>query len=104
MPNGDFFREVFEKSSAVGGHREVTSFAFCARVSLAGLKPSHQIYRCAVSQSDLLMTPTNAEYRLRGFLDHLNYTGQRFGSVSVPGMTLATQNDMPKTKRLYPFK
>src|SRR6185503_2352999 len=104
MPNGEFFREVFEESSAAGGYWEVASIAFRARVSLAGLKPAHQIHRGAISQRDLLMTPTNAEHRLRGFLDYFNYTGQRFGSVSVPGMTLPTQNDMRRTKRLDAFE
>src|SRR5512132_3319834 len=104
MPNRYFFREALEEASAIGGHREISSFAFCACISLPGFQPAYQIHLRAIGQRDLLMTSTNPEYRLRCFLDYIDYTGQRFGSVPIPGMTLATQDYVRRAKRLYAFE
>src|SRR5678816_3875516 len=104
MPNRYFFGQVLEEAGAVGGHREISSLAFRACISLAGFQPAHQIHGRAIGQSDLLLTSTNPEYRLRCFLDHVDYTGQRFRSIPVPGMTLATQDYVRRTKRLYAFE
>src|SRR5258705_9349403 len=104
MPDRDFLRQVFEEATAIGCHWEISSFALRACISFARLKPTHQIDKRAVSQGDLLVSSTNAEHRLRCFLDHFNNASQRFRSVSVPGMTLATQNDVRRTKRLYAFQ
>lgn len=46
------------------------------------------------------MSPTNAEYRPRSFLNYLKQASQRAPGVLIPRVALAAKNNMRRLKRL----
>src|SRR6266850_7892844 len=104
MPNGDLGRQLLEQAVPCGYtddiNSEVTAFAFRSFITFARFQPRHQINWSAKRQSNLLVAATNTKRRLQSFLYDVNYAGQRLRWVHVPGMTLATQNDMRRAKRI----
>ncbi len=104
MPDRYFRRQVFEYPLAGRRHRKVAALAFCARITLPRLEPPHQSDGRAKRQRHLLMPAANAQHRLRCLLDYFKHTGERAGRITVPGMTLATEDNVGRLKRLDAFE
>src|ERR1700730_867562 len=100
MPNSDLGRQALEETRSCGFNWQITAFTFCAFIAFARFKPCHQLDGSAKGQGNLLVTATNSQCRLRSLFYHLNHPGQLLRRVSVPWMTLATQNNMRRTKCL----
>src|SRR2546421_1399281 len=104
MPNSDLGRQPFEEALSSGLNWKETAFAFCAFVTFARLKPPHEVDGSAKGEGNLLVTPTNSQCWQRGLFYHFNYPSQLLRRVSVPRMTLATQNNMRWMNRLNALK
>src|SRR5687767_4786639 len=95
MPDGNTLRQSRKDSVAVGLHIEEATLAQASFV--AGrfrLKPLHHVDRRTITESYLLMTAADSEYRLACVADYVEDSGQRIGGVVVPGMALAAEDDV----------
>jgi hypothetical protein len=102
MPDRELLRHSSEELALIGFDKTKTPFPLGSFVAFARFQASHQLDGRTVGESNLLVSPTNPQDRLRGSPYDFKDPAQGFWCVSMPGMTLAAENDVGGADGLNP--